>query len=74
MKILNFYVIKFLLLVDFRLKIFVPIMVLAFCITILVNLGGGSLEDFQDVTFSDIDKLSMSNVAPKSRRFGVLTL
>lgn len=56
----------------FRLKIFVPFMVFALCILVPVNWGGRSLEDLKDVTFSDIDKLSISNVAPRSERFVIL--
>ncbi|KAJ0979636.1 hypothetical protein J5N97_015110 [Dioscorea zingiberensis] len=51
------------------LKIFVPLTFLAFAILVPVNWTGGTLERFKNLTFSDIDKLSISNVPPGSERF-----
>ncbi|KAG8663422.1 CSC1-like protein At4g02900 isoform X2 [Manihot esculenta] len=51
------------------LKIFVPITILAFAVLVPVNWTGGTLERFKDLTFSDIDKLSISNIPPGSQRF-----
>ncbi|KAK9282479.1 hypothetical protein L1049_005397 [Liquidambar formosana] len=51
------------------LKIFVPVAVLAFMVLVPVNWTGESLEHIEDITFSDIDKLSISNVPPGSKRF-----
>ncbi|KAF5189731.1 Csc1-like protein [Thalictrum thalictroides] len=51
------------------LKIFVPITVLAFAVLVPVNLTNETLENINDLQFSDIDKLSISNVAPGSERF-----
>lgn len=51
-----------------RLKIFVPITVLAFAVLVPVNWTGESLDKIKDLTYSDIDKLSISNVAPGSLR------
>ncbi|XP_077217718.1 ERD (early-responsive to dehydration stress) family protein [Tasmannia lanceolata] len=53
------------------LKIFVPLTILAFSILVPVNMTGGTLEHLHDLTFSDIDKLSISNVASGSKRFWV---
>ncbi|ERN05485.1 calcium permeable stress-gated cation channel 1 [Amborella trichopoda] len=50
------------------LKIFVPIMILGFAIIVPVNWTDGTLEH-SNVTFSDIDKLSISNVGDGSKRF-----
>lgn len=50
------------------LKIFVPLTVLAFIILVPVNWGGGTLERLNGLTFHDIDKLSISNVSPGSKR------
>eukprot|EP00262_Sarcandra_glabra_P021318 TRINITY_DN8953_c0_g1_i1.p1 TRINITY_DN8953_c0_g1~~TRINITY_DN8953_c0_g1_i1.p1 ORF type:complete len:769 (+),score=132.72 TRINITY_DN8953_c0_g1_i1:226-2532(+) len=50
------------------LKIFVPITFLAFAILVPVNWTNGTLEN-SGVTFSDIDKLSISNVPTGSKRF-----
>ncbi|KAK1295336.1 hypothetical protein QJS10_CPA16g01368 [Acorus calamus] len=52
-----------------RLKIFVPLTVFAFSILVPVNWTGGTLEHIKDLTFSDIDKLSISNIASGSDRF-----
>jgi hypothetical protein len=52
------------------LKIFVPITLLALLILIPVNVSGGTLLNLRkEVVFSDIDKLSISNVSPGSTRF-----
>lgn len=53
------------------LKIFVPIAFLAWAILVPVNWTGGSLEQRQlsNVTSSDIDKLSISNIELGSQRF-----
>ncbi|CAD5183148.1 unnamed protein product [Musa acuminata subsp. malaccensis] len=53
------------------LKIFAPIAVLAFGVLVPVNWTGGTLENSKDLTFSDIDKLSISNIQPGSERFWV---
>ncbi|KAJ8493176.1 hypothetical protein OPV22_014897 [Ensete ventricosum] len=53
------------------LKIFAPISVLAFGVLVPVNWTGGTLENNKDLTFSDIDKLSISNIQPGSERFWV---
>ncbi|KAA8550898.1 hypothetical protein F0562_002582 [Nyssa sinensis] len=50
------------------LKIFVPITVLAFGVLVPVNWTGETLEHDKDLTFSDIDKLSISNVPSGSKR------
>lgn len=51
------------------LKIFLPIMVLALLVLIPVNVSGGTLLNLRkEVVFSDIDKLSISNVSPGSNR------
>lgn len=51
------------------LKIFVPITALAFAVLVPVNWTGETLEQIKDVSFSNIDKLSISNVRPGSKRF-----
>lgn len=51
------------------LKIFVPIALLAFAVLVPVNYTGNLLVQIRDLTFSDIDKLSISNVPPGSNRF-----
>ncbi|RVX20822.1 CSC1-like protein [Vitis vinifera] len=51
------------------LKIFVPLAVLAFAVLVPVNWTGKSLQNIKDLTFSDIDKLSISNVPTGSNRF-----
>ncbi|KAF5732745.1 CSC1-like protein [Tripterygium wilfordii] len=51
------------------LKIFVPITLLAFFILVPVNWTGETLERAKDLVFSDIDKLSISNIPPGSKRF-----
>jgi len=57
-----------------RLKIFVPLTVIAFIILVPVNWSGGTLEHLNGLTFSDIDKLSISNVSPGSERFELISL
>jgi hypothetical protein len=53
------------------LKIFLPITTLALLVLIPVNVSGGTLLDLRkEVVFSDIDKLSISNVSPGSNRCG----
>jgi hypothetical protein len=53
------------------LKIFLPIATLALLVLIPVNVSGGTLLDLKkEVVFSDIDKLSISNVNPGSNRYG----
>ncbi|XP_010522696.1 PREDICTED: CSC1-like protein At4g02900 isoform X2 [Tarenaya hassleriana] len=51
------------------LKMFVPISILAFGVLVPVNWTGGTLENIKDLTFSNVDKLSISNVPPGSPRF-----
>ncbi|KAH6818862.1 ERD to dehydration family protein, partial [Perilla frutescens var. frutescens] len=51
------------------LKIFVPIAFLAFAVLVPVNWTGESLDKIKDLTYSNIDKLSISNVPPGSLRF-----
>ncbi|CAL8155585.1 unnamed protein product [Prunus armeniaca] len=52
------------------LKIFVPMAVLALLILIPVNVSSGTLFFLRrELVLSDIDKLSISNVRPKSIRF-----
>ncbi|XP_068658671.1 CSC1-like protein At4g02900 [Aristolochia californica] len=51
------------------LKIFVPLTFLAFSVLVPVNWTGGTLEHKRNLTFSDIDKLSISNIASDSNRF-----
>eukprot|EP01018_Ginkgo_biloba_P026670 Gb_11287 [translate_table: standard] len=52
------------------LKIFVPITILAFMVLVPVNLTDGTLETVKKgLVFSDIDKLSISNVKDGSERF-----
>lgn len=54
------------------LKIFVPMAVLALLILIPVNVSSGTLYFLKkELVLSDIDKLSISNVRPKSIRFFV---
>ncbi|KAA8526532.1 hypothetical protein F0562_008265 [Nyssa sinensis] len=50
------------------LKIFVPIAIIAFTIMVPVNYTNGTLEH-SNLTYSDIDKLSISNIPPGSQRF-----
>ncbi|KAF8392481.1 hypothetical protein HHK36_022823 [Tetracentron sinense] len=51
------------------LKIFVPLTVLAFAVLVPVNWTGKALENINDLTFSGIDKLSISNIPSGSERF-----
>ncbi|KAH9606510.1 hypothetical protein KSS87_018900 [Heliosperma pusillum] len=52
------------------LKIFAPMMVLALLVLLPVNISGGTLFFLRkELVTSDIDKLSISNVPPKSYRF-----
>ncbi|CAI0579023.1 unnamed protein product [Linum tenue] len=51
------------------LKIFVPITFLAWAVLVPVNWTGGTLDKIKDLTFSDIDKLSISNIPENSIRF-----
>ncbi|XP_071738262.1 CSC1-like protein At4g02900 [Rutidosis leptorrhynchoides] len=54
------------------LKIFCPITLLSFGVLVPVNYTGENFEELKanmkDLTYSDIDKLSISNVAPGSNR------
>lgn len=59
---------SFLILHKNRLKIFVPIALLAFAVLVPVNWTGQTLQNIKDITYSDIDKLSISNVPPGSDR------
>ncbi|XP_062178269.1 CSC1-like protein At4g02900 isoform X1 [Alnus glutinosa] len=53
------------------LKIFIPITILALVVLVPVNWTGKTLElkQFKNLTFSNIDKLSISNVPTGSKRF-----
>ncbi|CAO2838064.1 unnamed protein product [Amaranthus hypochondriacus] len=54
------------------LKIFIPMMVLALLVVVPVNVSGGTLFFLQkQLVLSNIDKLSISNLPPKSYRFFV---
>ncbi|EXC26245.1 Uncharacterized protein RSN1 [Morus notabilis] len=54
------------------LKVFVPITIIALLLLIPVNVSDGTLSFLKkDLVTSDIDKLSISNVRPKSVRFFV---
>lgn len=55
-----------------RLKIFVPIAFLAFAIMVPVNWTNGTLEHSK-LAYSDIDKLSISNIPIGSQRYGELS-
>lgn len=52
------------------LKIFLPITILAILVLIPVNVYGGETLIFlrKELVFSNIDKLSISNVSPGSQR------
>jgi len=54
-----------------RLKIFVPIAFLAWAVLVPVNSTSTGLEGakLDNITSSDIDKLSISNVHSESQRF-----
>ncbi|KAL2900617.1 hypothetical protein RDABS01_025699 [Bienertia sinuspersici] len=51
------------------LKIFVPIAALTFAVLIPVNWTGKMLKRSLDLSFNDIDKLSISNIPNGSKRF-----
>ncbi|KAJ8460465.1 hypothetical protein OPV22_033391 [Ensete ventricosum] len=53
------------------LKIFIPITILAFSVLVPVNWTNGTLNDSNNLQYSDIDKLSISNVPEQSQRFWV---
>ncbi|KAL2901308.1 hypothetical protein RDABS01_026390 [Bienertia sinuspersici] len=54
------------------LKIFLPMMILALLVLVPVNVSGGTLFFLRkELVLSNIDKLSISNVPPKSYRFFV---
>ncbi|KAF3546309.1 hypothetical protein DY000_02004723 [Brassica cretica] len=53
------------------LKIFFPIACLAFTVMVPVNWTNTTLDKLQNLTFSDIDKLSISNIPNGSSRFWV---
>ncbi|KAI0509950.1 hypothetical protein KFK09_010550 [Dendrobium nobile] len=54
------------------LKIFLPLTITALLVIIPVNVSGGTLLDLKkEIVFSNIDKLSISNVRPGSERFWV---
>ncbi|XP_008803557.2 calcium permeable stress-gated cation channel 1-like [Phoenix dactylifera] len=50
------------------LKIFIPIAILAFAVLVPVNWTNATLEN-SNVEYSDIDKLSISNIPKRSQRF-----
>lgn len=50
------------------LKTFVPMFVLALVVLVPVNWTGDTLEHVDDLTYSNIDKLSISNVPSGSKR------
>lgn len=56
------------LLLNCRLKIFVPIAVLAFSVMVPVNWTNSTLER-SNLTYSQIDKLSISNIPTGSNRY-----
>lgn len=62
---------SFVFLLFYRLKIFVPIALLSWSILVPVNLtsDGLQLAKLRNVTSSNIDKLSISNVERGSDRF-----
>lgn len=53
-----------------RLKIFVPLAIIAWCVLVPVNFTNQALE-LSNLTFSNIDKLSISNIPLGSNRFGL---
>ncbi|CAM8998007.1 unnamed protein product [Rhodiola kirilowii] len=53
------------------LKIFVPLTILSLLVLVPVNVTGERLETTEDIQFSNIDKLSISNVPRGSKRFWV---
>nr|KAJ0184597.1 hypothetical protein LSAT_V11C900457380 [Lactuca sativa] len=60
------------------LKIFCPITLLAFGVLVPVNYTGENFEEMRvnrrDLTYNDIDKLSISNVAPGSRSAAIIII
>lgn len=60
-------VLDLLFIIDIRLKIFVPIACLAFSVMVPVNFTNRTLEESK-LTYSDIDKLSISNIPTGSNR------
>ncbi|KAL8029009.1 hypothetical protein ABFX02_14G200600 [Erythranthe guttata] len=50
------------------LKIFVPIAILSFAVLVPLNCTGKTLDDIKDLTYSNIDKLSISNIPSGSFR------
>lgn len=58
-----------------RLKIFVPIAFLAWAVLVPVNWTSSGLENtgIKNITSSDIDKISISNVQRGSERFRELS-
>lgn len=56
------------------LKIFAPIAVLSLAVLVPINWSGGRLDPKRDknLEFSEIDKLSISNVPPGSKWYGSL--
>ncbi|XP_044486613.1 CSC1-like protein At4g02900 isoform X3 [Mangifera indica] len=50
------------------IKIFVPLAVLSFLVLVPVNWTGKTLKHSEHLTFDDVDKLSISNVASGSNR------
>ncbi|CAL9221775.1 unnamed protein product [Arabidopsis halleri] len=53
------------------LKIFFPIACIAFTVMVPVNWTNSTLDQLKNLTFSDIDKLSISNIPTGSSRFWV---
>lgn len=51
-----------------RLKIFFPIACIAFTVMVPVNWTNSTLDQLKNLTFSDIDKLSISNIPTGSSR------
>ncbi|OVA02825.1 protein of unknown function DUF221 [Macleaya cordata] len=52
------------------LKMFIPITILAILVLVPINVSGGTLFFLRkELVVSDIDKLSISNVQPKSEKF-----
>ncbi|XP_074590849.1 calcium permeable stress-gated cation channel 1-like [Curcuma longa] len=51
------------------LKIFIPIAILAFGVLVPVNWTSTELADSKSLQYSDVDKLSISNVSTGSQRF-----
>ncbi|XP_042383041.1 calcium permeable stress-gated cation channel 1-like [Zingiber officinale] len=51
------------------LKIFIPIAILAFGVLVPVNWTSNGLKDSKSLEYSDVDKLSVSNISTGSQRF-----